>query len=869
MRRFIAFIVLAISLLGITLFNVQSTTDKINWSQEFDRGTEVVYRIENREDNAASIDMASVVSTLGKRLEEAGATSYNIDYSVGNDNLENKYEVKIVLGARYQSDINNILRSTMSAGQLSLFTISGDGTESNEESIVRGTATVDYDDKSQAYIKVEVNEEVEKVVTKSKEGDNNSLLVLWQGKYEGLDYTDLKNGKETFTYNGNQKTYDELKDKVLSVINIIGKQNSSDSSDSESTTSSNGNYFKEEVNGQTKYYVTFDSYGYADSAESSTKFNAESAKSFARLFNEDLLDYEITEVYRQTIDASFGNNAKTLMIVSSICAILVISIYLVIVYRMLALSGIIGMGLTTLLDILIFNLFNIQVGPTVILSLIISLASSVIILLNYYKRTQEDAYKGRALGKASNEGFRKTVSTAIDSTVILVALGIVLAVISRESVKSFALFIFISAALNILFVFLMSKGLNNFLLNSSLNDNVKLFGLNENYVEDLDGKTKEVMPKTLGEKIDVTKHSNKTLIATIVSGVIAIASLLVFTFTSTTFNYTSADSYGRIEVRSTNTQLFENLDKVLDVDKDLSAQEKFVYYLENEVKVKVKNAWTITDQKNPLEDDKYYIYFYADLENVLSDEDMANFEKLENYVKVGDNNASFVGDENAQVTAYTVNPGVVRSDFANTLILVAITVGITLVYFIVRYRYSIALANTASLILGSGISIGLISLIRLEVSNQVGIAVLAGAIMTMLLFIPINNRLAQVKNESKTKITTFAQREEIAKTAYKDSLNQYFVVFLGEIIILLCLIPVVSLKLAPMYIACLISLIINALLGLFMVLPLHLFFEKHLTSRKSLEDKQKIAKAKREKIAKTNRNKGAEPEEIIIPGIND
>ena len=391
----------------------------------------------------------------------------------------------------------------------------------------------------------------------------------------------------------------------------------------------------------------------------------------------------------------------------------------------------------------------------------------------------------------------------------------------------------------------------------------------ERCVEDLDGKTKEVMPKTLGEKIDVTQHSKKTLIATIVSGVIAIASLLVFTFTSTTFNYTSADSYGRIEVRSTNTQLFENLDKVLDVDKDLSAQEKFVYYLENEVKVKVKNAWTITDQKNPLEDDKYYIYFYADLENVLSDEDMANFEKLENYVKVGDNNASFVGDENAQVTAYTVNPGVVRSDFTNTLILIAITVGITLVYFIIRYRYSIALANTASLILGSGISLGLISLIRLEVSNHVGIAVLAGAIMTMLLFIPINNRLAQVKNESKTKITTFAQREEIAKTAYKDSLNQYFVVFLGEIIILLCLIPVVSLKLAPMYVACLISLIVNALLGLFMVLPLHLFFEKHLTSRKSLEDKQKIAKAKREKIAKANRNKGAEPEEIIIPGIND
>ena len=30
-----------------------------------------------------------------------------------------------------------------------------------------------------------------------------------------------------------------------------------------------------------------------------------------------------------------------------------------------------------------------------------------------------------------------------------------------------------------------------------------------------------------------------------------------------------------------------------------------------------------------------------------------------------------------------------------------------------------------------------------------------------------------------------------------------------------------------------------------------------------------IGKAKREKAIKANRNKGAEPEEIIIPGIND
>ena len=45
MRRLIAFIVLCLSLLGIVLFNIQGASERINWSQEFDRGTEVVYHV--------------------------------------------------------------------------------------------------------------------------------------------------------------------------------------------------------------------------------------------------------------------------------------------------------------------------------------------------------------------------------------------------------------------------------------------------------------------------------------------------------------------------------------------------------------------------------------------------------------------------------------------------------------------------------------------------------------------------------------------------------------------------------------------------------------------------------------------------------
>ena len=119
MRRLIAFIVLAISMLGIVLFNVQASVEGLNWSQEFDNGTEVVYKISVPNDPAARIDMDYVVTTMGNRLEDAGATNYSIESLVDINSKE--YEVRIILGSRHHSNVSNILRSTISAGEFSLY----------------------------------------------------------------------------------------------------------------------------------------------------------------------------------------------------------------------------------------------------------------------------------------------------------------------------------------------------------------------------------------------------------------------------------------------------------------------------------------------------------------------------------------------------------------------------------------------------------------------------------------------------------------------------------------------------------------------------------------------------------------------------
>lgn len=862
MRRFIAFIVLVVSMLGMVLFNVQATEDKVNWSQEFDRGTEVVYHIEQSEENSdKKVEIDEIIETIGLRLEEAGATSYNIDYAVDQE----RYEVKITLGTRYASEIDNILRSTTSAGRINLFTTNGDGIENSVEDIVRGSAIVDWDGNNQPIIQVEVSSEVNSLAdTASENGDN--LLVLWQGKYDALDYKELVENENLVVENPDLsekgKTIDQLKSKVLAVINL----SDTSSTDENGNQTYDNSTLKKGIDDQEgKYFLRFDAFGYSENAESTTKFNAQSARSFERLLNanEDLLDYEITEVYRRTVNANYGANASELMLISTIVAVVIIGIYLLLTYGLSAISGIVGIGITTILEFMLLNFFAIQVGPASILALLCSLTMSTSMLCSYYNKTKDEVYNGRVLSKASNDGFRKTISTAVDSTILLFGLGIILALISNESIISFAIFLFISALLNVLFVFLLSKGLNNYLYNSHIANKNKLFALNDDYVADFNGDRQKEIPSSLPEKIDVKKHGKKSFIAIVAGIVVSVGAMVGFGIADTTFNYSNENEFGRIEIRTGYNELFEQ-DEEYQLTTENTAEVNFKYFLEGlSDDIEVTNVWVVPNQKNPYEtsEEKYLTYFYADLSTYLEFDSEA-FDVLEKYVVEKDSKYSMV-------TTYTVYPGVVRGDFTNTILLVGITVAATLVYFLIRYRYSFALSATTSLLAGGVISYGLLALTRLTASIYVGAGVLAGSLITMLLFIPFGNRINQLKNESKVKVTVYSQREEIALRAQKENASTFVKTVLGLAVLLLVLIPLSPANMITIYVGALISLLVNGVIGFFTLIPLHLFLEKHLKFNKFRERKAQIEKEKREKLAKLNRNKGAEPEEIIIPGIND
>ena len=87
--------------------------------------------------------------------------------------------------------------------------------------------------------------------------------------------------------------------------------------------------------------------------------DAKSAHSFERILNADKINYDITEVYRTTINAEYGNNSATMIIISIAVCYVAISAYLLISYGMMAISGIVGIGITGLFDLLIYGCNNV------------------------------------------------------------------------------------------------------------------------------------------------------------------------------------------------------------------------------------------------------------------------------------------------------------------------------------------------------------------------------------------------------------------------------------------------------------------------------------------------------------------------------
>lgn len=838
MRRFYAFIVMIVSMLSVVLFNVQGQYYQFNSGLEYSRGTQITYSITPNDDND-EIKLNEVADLFIERLEEAGAKDYFVDTL--EDSSEKSYQIQVRLPG-VESNQTNILRSLEADSKIRITTTSDEVVEGDSE-IIANSASVYYES-STAFVKVEITDEFADICKKLEESTSDDesttvgdLIVIWTEYNEETDsYEAAKEGK----------TIEQL-DMQKRILAVLDK-----SSFHDKTSDSNA-------------YLSFSNIGFASDAVSSQALYSKSAHSVERLLNSSPLDYKITKLYSENLSAKLGNNALLFSSIGILIVLAIIGLILILKYGINGVAGFATLVLSLFITIVVYNFFSLPVTPVFLLSILVTCAMGLTILVTYFERFKNELYKGRTPAKANKDAYKLTVSTAIDASVFTLISSVILAFIARNTMQNFFVFSIISSITNFLICLFITRLLLYFVSNSKVAENKKIYRVNNDLIPNLNNEESQVY---FGrhEKFDCKKHAKKSFITLIVLCAISVVSLSAFSIFGNTFNYTNEfDSYTVIQIVDTNGK-----------EEDHFRTEENVYEFFDQFNLKPYETSTtiVTDPKD--EDGKKEVYYIEAKFNEFFDENDSIRDEIKNALSTDLNftfNSVDKDETYDELNFFVCNPQVLTPNFNNALLLILLTAVFAIVYSIIRYRYTFTLATILTIVSNVLITTGLISLFRIPVSSSLGIGLVAGVFVVALFEFILLIKYSQVIKDIKSKNLVFEQRSESIELALRRSITSILVIYLTIIAALFVLSLITNYTLVTTYVVMALTISIGLLLLLFIFTPTYLFAERKLRIKKIKFNKNRKMSARRqEKLRKKeirNKRLSKEPEEVIIPGIND
>jgi preprotein translocase subunit SecF len=401
--------------------------------------------------------------------------------------------------------------------------------------------------------------------------------------------------------------------------------------------------------------------------------------------------------------------------------------------------------------------------------------------------------------------------------------------------------------------------------NSLANTNKKIFRVKEKDIPDVMNQEEQTHFNPL-HNFDAKKHGKKTFIGSLIATCVCVLSIVVLAFIPSVSIFNASEEsnqYTRIEINSElvkNHYIFETNDSVISF-----FEEKYPDMKIADVSIKVEEEVILEDDDREYRPDIVYVSIKLD-DKLANDYISSIQESLVTDLKALPN----VDTDHLYVTFTTCESASVDYLLNSAIIFISLVAGLTLVFVTIRFGYTYGLATLATLIPASCISLGFYALTRIEISalSLAGIAggLLIISISQMVLF----ERMKRLKRESRYKITTYEEREAIALKASKDTMFTVISILATAMVIVVVLALASPLKYAMIstYGILLLTIVIGGINTIFLLIPTYLFLEKRIHWSWSF-DQEKRNKKRMEKAKEQNKNRGAEPREAIIPGIND
>ncbi|MBR2587800.1 MAG: protein translocase subunit SecD [Bacilli bacterium] len=539
-------------------------------------------------------------------------------------------------------------------------------------------------------------------------------------------------------------------------------------------------------------------------------FEDEEVQNLVDLINSGSMPTKLVEVSSKSVGASFGENALEKTATAGVIGIIIISLFLIILYRFSGLMASVGIIIYSSLTMFIFWLIGGTLTLPGIAAVIIGIGMAVDSNVINFSRIKEEMYEGRGVKQALKNGDTNSLTAIIDANLTTLLAAIILFIFGQSSVKGFATMLIISIFMTMLIMVFFTRWLMKKYVETGVFDkHPGLFiGVKKKDIPNVNKKEKRT--KYFYKKIDFVKTRKAFFIVAILIAIIGIGSIV-----KSGLNLGIDFKGGTVITLDTTDSITEKMAK-----KDIKELNYNMYDFEKQT------------------DGTYAIKINESLGKTKA-------MKIEDY---------FAEKYDAN-TDVDVISNVVKKELVKNAIISLILAAMAIVAYIwIRFKFSYGVSAIAALLVNLIVTVSLFSILNLEVSSIFIAAVLSIIGYSINDVIITFDRIRE--NVGKKKKIKTTDLPDIVNNSLREILNRSIITTITTLIPVTALILFGSNDIYEFNIALLIGLTTGTLSSIFIASQLWLEIEK-----KNVDKGKDIKENKKEIVLD-------EVDELNISGIN-
>ncbi len=215
-------------------------------------------------------------------------------------------------------------------------------------------------------------------------------------------------------------------------------------------------------------------------SEISGGFTVQTAQDLANLLKTGALPIRLDLISASSVSASLGKQALNQGIIAGLIGLALVSLFLLIIYRLLGLIAIGALGVYAVFLFAIVKLIPITMTLPGIAGLILTIGVAADANIVIFERVKEEVRLGRSIPIAISQGYRKGLSAIIDANVVTFMVAFILFMLATAGVKGFAFTLGVGTIVSFLTAILLTQAVLGTLARSKTVSSPAMLGTHSN-----------------------------------------------------------------------------------------------------------------------------------------------------------------------------------------------------------------------------------------------------------------------------------------------------------------------------------------------------------------------------------------------------